>query len=1180
MKSAELDDTQRRAVESAAKTIIVTGGPGTGKTHLLAQRFAYLAGSKSVPLSSILVLTFSSASAAGLRRSIEAMIRQSYDELLIHTYHSFANSVLAEYTSSTGSSQEPVFVSPFKEYLVIKEILRQEHKHFRSDMKSVALKDGYAREVSDFVGLLKQNLIRADDLTRMAKGLSAPLSDIARVYSARERYMKDKNWVGVRDVTLHVIELFEANPDLLAQYHKKFSHMLIDEFQEVDPAQLRLVKLLISDSTSLFVAGDEQQRIYRFRGSSISQFDEIAKDAGRIEAFRLEKSYRLPAGLKKAAQNLITHNQTRAQRAVSLQREKAIEPEETRQREETTQAEESLQQEKPRQTEKPLQTKRHSLDGLTDSVNPGTDLNVIPYEDAVEQAYDIARKIKREVLDSAAGSTPLGYSDFAVICRSTSRSAVPLEEAFSYYEIPYVLYNSTSFYSHPMARSVADFVRLLMNPDDDSILMRVLRIPAFRLDAVKLRGIANSKDAAESVSLFEAIRRTVLGEEAKGAQPRGERGAAPRREGRSPEARGEEAEEGGSFASLRMTKGGDGGLEIPDEETARALKDFIRYFEEVRKQAAASSCPSALIHSIMSRLFFSRILGNADVAAGKRDSRNLRLIHEVVADIEGVFSQLRGACTLSDIAEYMEHAFAHFSTQQENDPADEPADGVRIMTVHQAKGMEFPFVFLVDMTDENFPRLGPSICLFDGKSIDELTATVQGIRKEKGLPNERLQFLMGFEEQLNEERQLAYVAATRASRHLTICFTQESRLSEIARPSPFLEELVGQPVENLQDLQVAQPPTDAYALLTAALSKHEMESALRTCVMGLRPEPGVLSPDEGALRAGASGLSSFVESLGLDSHFILAEAPFEREPEQMPSFTDHKYSASQLKTFLTCPRRFFFEKMLRIAPEQPEDFGLGQLIHRVLETLHKTVKSFTGRRSTLEANLDEAFRTIWKGSSGESGPCSRDGFRHEFPVALQRAAIESRAMRILKRYIETEIVQSADHRIISCEQSVDFTVGGYPFVGRMDRIDETAAGHHIIDYKTSSVFQMHAVTIKKNFLNIENKPDYTPQDFQFPLYLLAARKAGYKPVELSYYWLAKEDSEGMFKKASLSVCEGEPDCLSDEEMKEVERSIVDVVMRIAAGPFAHAPKSSFECSRCPFAFVCDADIGDDDENER
>ncbi len=1074
---AELDDVQRRAVESDAETVIVSGGPGTGKTHLLTLRFAHLAKSRGVPLSSILLLTFSSASAARLRRDIEEMIRQSYDELWIHTCQSFASSVLTEHASLAGPSPTPVLVPPFKEYLVMKELLRREHGRFRSGLKAVALKDGLAREISDFFGLLKQHLIGPTRFGEVTQNLTPELRDLGWIYSAYEKYMNERNWVGFRDAVARVLDIFEADPKLLSRYRMKFSHILVDEFQEIDSAQLRLIELLASEHTCLFVAGDEEQRIYRFRGSGVGQFSDITEARGKADVFRLGQNYRLSSALRKASQSLIAHNNAEERAAAPL----------------------ALSEE----------------------------LNVSPYKDAIEQAYAIARDIKCMVLDGAAPSSPVCYSDFAVLSRSTFRSAAAFEEAFSYYDIPYVLYNCTSFYKHPMVRCVADLVRLLANPDDDRALLRVLGVPAFRLDAVELRRLAEQrKGAVGTASLYETLR-------------------------------------------LVVHDGAPKGLEISDEETARGLRECVRYFEGIRREASSADCPSALIQSIMSKLFYEKILGSRGIAEGVRDARNLRLLYEVVADIERIFTETRGRCTLSDIAEYMDHAFVHFSSQQENDPSDESADGVRIMTAHQAKGMEFRFVYLVDMTDEYFPMLGRVSSLLDGKSLEKLSGAVREHGMKKKLSAGGLHFLMTPQEQLKEERQLAYVALTRARERLTVCFTEESHLSEPVQPSPFIEELIGlKPDETSKERSSFGDSSDARIHLAASLNKQEIEGALRACVQSLP-----LGVDA------ARELFRFFESLGLDASFVCAESPFEREPRQAPNLAGHRYSASQLATYVACPRRFFFEKILRVAPERPEDFGLGQLVHLVLEKFHKKVKRFSGDRNALETELRRTFETIWKGSRGK-GDSQTDAFCKRFATALQRAAVRHRAEEILRRYLATELAQAGDREIIACEKRVEFSVRDYPFVAKIDRIESSPEGDRVIDYKTSGAGPKGARVIKKRFLNVDGRADYTPEDFQLPLYLLAARNAGHDPVALTYYWLAQEDASGMFKKSSLRVCEDKPDCLSAGDMQVVQESIVAVVNRIAAGEFDPKPKSSFECARCSFDCVCNLERQDAEQDDR
>ena len=1062
----ELDATQRRAVESSAKTVFVTGPPGSGKTETIARRFDYLTRNLGVPLSSVLVLTFSNAMVVSLRRAFEGMIGGSYSELWLHTYHSFARRISEEQAGTHADSgtilgAPPTFITPFKEYLIVRELLRKEQSRLKSDLKRVAAKSGFAREASDFFRLLKQHLIFPDEFGEIARNLSARLSDLAQVYSAYSDYLAKRNWAGPGDSVALAVETIREDAGLRERLRSRFEHILVDEFQEVDPAQLCLLELLASDNTSLFLVGDENQRIYRFHGSMADQFSRMARQRPGAEVIRLEKSYRLPQVLLKASQNLIAHN----------------------------------------------------LDAGAESIpiDKNAELELSPYSDAIEQAYDIARDIKRRVLDTdGTGSSPR-FSDFGILCRSASRSAPALEEAFSYYDIPYVLSNSARFHKHPIARSVIAFVRLLIDPSDDHSLRRVLGVSAFGIDTVGLGRLIKSVKRTPGESLYELLRRAVGG----GRDVEGDLGAS--------------------------------------------LEKFFDYFGETRRRALDTDCPSGLIHSIMADLFFGEIVNDDDIGRGIRDAGNLRLVHEVATDIEEIFSGMRGRCTLPDVAGHMEHAFAHFTSQLENDTTEDAVEGVRIMTVHQAKGMEFPFVYLVDATDEFFPRLGRNVTLLDGKSLGQLTRALGKHGRARPADAAAPELFLNPEEQLREERRLAYVGLSRACRKLVICYTEESGASEPVLPSPFIDEFLGGTAEDdkAYPCRSARDSSDPALQVDRALNRPEAESALRHCASGLRAD------SESCAR-----LSRLFESLRLDSHFILAEYPFAAEPSRPLELSNHVYSASQLSTYLACPRRFFYERLLRIAPERPEDFGLWQLVHRVLELFHEEVEDFTENPKLLESRIDEIFLRIWNGAGDGGG---KEAFREQYPALLQQAELERRAHDILKRYIRTETEQASERKIVAREELIEFDVAGHRFVAKIDRIDSSAQGHHIIDYKTSANAIMRAPTIKKKFINIAGEPDYAPEDFQLPLYLLAAKSAGYEPIELSYYWLAQETSSGMFKKASLSVGEGGSDPLTDEEMAAAKNNIVSVVERIAAGDFRPRPAKPSECKRCIFEGICDFD---------
>jgi ATP-dependent exoDNAse (exonuclease V) beta subunit len=542
--------------------------------------------------------------------------------------------------------------------------------------------------------------------------------------------------------------------------------------------------------------------------------------------------------------------------------------------------------------------------------------------------------------------------------------------------------------------------------------------------------------------------------------------------------------------------------------------------------------------------------------------------------IESVIGRMRGKCGLAEVAVGIEHAFAHYPSRMENDPAEEVPGGVAIMTVHQAKGLEFPYVYLVDMTDEFFPRTTRETALLDAASDAALKAAIARNEREVGAPDSASgdSFMDGtsarlmpeMEEQLREERRLAYVALTRAAKGMVICHAMESGLSEPVSLSPFACEFLGRAADDDPAVadNVADRPEDCRSRLREAMNRQEIESALRECV---QTDGGEAVADE--------KFSRNLESLDLDAAFITTQSPFEPEDNLPLDLSERVYSASQLRSYLECPRQYYFEKILRLAPERVEDFGLGQLVHKALEVFHEEVTIISGDPVALEKTMEGALRSVWEGGA------SREGFAEKYQTALQRFAVEQRASEILKRYLLTEIEEAPGREIASCEETVSFDIDEFNFVARIDRIDRLGASdpdkgrHVIIDYKTSATTIIKAQTIKKKFINVDEKPEYRPTDFQMPLYLLAARSAGYEPVELSYYWLSQQNTDGKFKKGVLPVAPagedaGDSDSLTDAELELATENILSVTRKISAGLFEPSPDKAYSCSRCAFAAIC------------
>jgi DNA helicase-2/ATP-dependent DNA helicase PcrA len=264
-----LDELQTRAVTSPAKTVVVRGGPGTGKTAVVERRFVHLL-EENVPASSILVIVFSSAAAEAFRRKIGRQPGQ--EQGFCHTFHSFASTVANSPDWDWEEHGPPTPISPFKEYLLVKEILHLKRLEIRSSFRKVCEMDGFARQLSDFFKLLKQNLIFPQEFYDITEGLSSELSDLAHLYHGYQKLLNERNFAGFPDMVARAVELLRERPHVCCEASAKFRHVLIDEFEEIDPAQFELLKLIVVRESSLFAAGDEQQRIFGFRGSGSGRF--------------------------------------------------------------------------------------------------------------------------------------------------------------------------------------------------------------------------------------------------------------------------------------------------------------------------------------------------------------------------------------------------------------------------------------------------------------------------------------------------------------------------------------------------------------------------------------------------------------------------------------------------------------------------------------------------------------------------------------------------------------------------------------------------------------------------------------------------------------------------------------------------------------------------------------------
>ena len=393
----------------------VLAGPGTGKTHTLVDLYEQAVRQKVADRGQILVLTFSNGAAAEIARRIDLRLKDDYGQAWISTFHSFCSRLLREHSPDPAR----LLLDGFQESMVMRKVLAEMEPDILGGLAGVQRSDAFARDVLTFVALMKQNLVHPSALLLAAEAsASERLRTLAAAYQAYQDRMQKARMADFRDLITGAIELLQSNPRLREQVSTHFRLILVDEFQDVDPAQFELLRLLAPPATRprLVVVGDPDQSIYGFRGTVPRLLsDDFAKVYGGA-THRLDECYRCSREALDAGERLLTATQPGRE--------------------------------------------RRTLRAANPSLSPAV---VVAREgDAVDEAFFCAREIRR----LHAESQDLRLSDFAIVLRSTTWLGGPFEEALRALGLPYEVRGSGATARNEVVRFLVGYLESLRKPDD------------------------------------------------------------------------------------------------------------------------------------------------------------------------------------------------------------------------------------------------------------------------------------------------------------------------------------------------------------------------------------------------------------------------------------------------------------------------------------------------------------------------------------------------------------------------------------------------------------------------------------------------------------------------------------------------------------------------------------------
>lgn len=629
-----LNKEQKEAVLHTEGPLLILAGAGSGKTRVLTHRIAYLIEEKGINPWNILAITFTNKAAGEMRERVDRIVGFGSESIWVSTFHSTCVRILRRHIERLGYDTNFTIYDTDDQKTLMKDVCRL----LQIDTKIYKEKNLIAA-----ISSAKNEYISPQEYELNAVG-DYHKQKIAKVYWEYEKQMRANNALDFDDLLVRTVQLLETQPDVLEYYQERFRYIMVDEYQDTNTVQFKLIALLAAKYRNLCVVGDDDQSIYKFRGANIRNILDFEKVFHDARVIKLEQNYRSTETILNAANAVISNNYGRKDKRL-----------------------------------------------WTDK-GEGDKIRVQQFEDAFEEANYVANAIQRNVREGLRT-----YKDHAILYRTNAQSRI-FEERFITANIPYKVVGGVNFYARREIKDLLAYLKTIDNGRDDLAVRRIINVPK--------RGIG--------LTTVNRVQENAT-----------ERGV-------------------GFYESLRTADMIPGiGRSVSKLESFVAL---IEHFKEKSKTMVISD----LMQYILDMTGYEEELkeeGEIEFAARKEN------IDELLSKIASYEESCEEYPTLSGFLEEV-------ALVADIDSLDENSDYVVLMTLHSAKGLEFPEVFLTGMEDGIFPSY--------------MTITSDD-------PAE-----------VEEERRLCYVGITRAEENLTMTCARRRMMrgeTQYNKVSRFLKEV-------------------------------------------------------------------------------------------------------------------------------------------------------------------------------------------------------------------------------------------------------------------------------------------------------------------------------------------------------------------------------------------------------
>ena len=630
-----LSKVQEDAVRQIDGPSLVIAGAGSGKTRVLTYKIAWFL-ENGIDPSRIMALTFTNKAAREMKERIGTLIGEGRSRRLwMGTFHSIFASILRRYPELTGFPSTFTIYDTTDSRNAIKAIIRElklDEKAYKPNVVASRISDAKNNLCTAAAYMGNQKAIQNDRKLH--------LGEICNIYDLYARRCLESGVMDFDDILLHTNILFSRHPEVVEQLRERITHILVDEYQDTNLAQYRIIRALSAESSNITVVGDDSQSIYAFRGARIQNILNFRQDYPQAKIYRLERNYRSTANIVEAANSLIDKNEGRIPKKCYSEAERG--------------------------------EKLHLIQAYTDK------------DEASEVVSHIIRRI---ATDKAA------YEHFAILYRNNAQSRL-IEDALRRRNLPYKIYKGHAFYERAEIKDMLAYFRLAHNYRDNEAFLRIVNIPARGLGETtleRLKTFARERD----ICLMDAIDHPdISGSELRGA----------------------------ATERLRAFKAIITGLtgfaaENDALDFAKEASDKSGYMQMLREDKTIEGM--SRLENVQELLSAIDDFVASETASAKQDSED-------------------GEAPLIPMQAFLESVALQTDSDTDDDKKEE-ANRIKLLTVHTAKGLEFPYVYIIGMEENLFPS-----------SLS--TGSLQDIE---------------------EERRVFYVALTRAEKAVTLSFARQ-----------------------------------------------------------------------------------------------------------------------------------------------------------------------------------------------------------------------------------------------------------------------------------------------------------------------------------------------------------------------------------------------------------------------